>query len=42
MLVTNQWLDKLAASHVDFMKCGMLDDTCLESALAALSIYLHI
>jgi hypothetical protein len=42
MLVTNQRLDKLAASRVDFTKRGMLDDTCLESALTALSTYLCI
>ena len=29
MLLTNQWLDKLAASHVDFTKQGMLDKSCL-------------
>ena len=27
MLVTNQWLDKLAASHVEFKARGMLDRT---------------
>ena len=25
MLVTDQWLDKLAAARVDFISCGMLD-----------------
>ena len=42
MLLTNQWMDKLAASHVDFAKRGMLDNTCIESMLAALSMYPHI
>ena len=42
MLVTNKWLDKLAASRVDFTKHHMLDDTCLESVLTALSTSLHI
>jgi hypothetical protein len=42
MLVTNQRLDKLAASRVDFTKRGMLNGTCLESARAALSTYLRI
>ena len=35
MLLTNQQMDKLAASHVDFTKCSMLNGT---SALGALSI----
>jgi len=42
MLVTNLWLDKLAASHVDFTKCSMLKGTILESVLASLSICLSI
>src|SRR5882762_245366 len=29
MLLTNQRLDKLAASRVDFASCGMLKGTCL-------------
>ncbi|KAG2093479.1 uncharacterized protein F5147DRAFT_747888 [Suillus discolor] len=33
MLVTNQQLNKLAALHVDFTKCGMLNSTCLSDAL---------
>ena len=33
MLLTNQRLDKLAASHVDFENRGMLDGTCLSDAL---------
>ena len=37
MLVTNQRLDKLAASRVDFDARGMLTGTILSSALAALS-----
>ncbi|KAG1801992.1 uncharacterized protein BJ212DRAFT_1450008 [Suillus subaureus] len=36
MLVTNQHLDKLAASHVDFDALGMLTGTILSSALATL------
>jgi hypothetical protein len=36
MLVTNQRLDKLAASRVDFDARGMLTGTILSSALAAL------
>ena len=37
MLLTNQQMDKLAASHVDFTKHGMLRGTCLESLLVCLS-----
>jgi hypothetical protein len=33
MLQTNQRLDKLAASRVDFTKRGMLEGTCLQSVL---------
>jgi len=36
MLLTNQRLDKLAASRVHFTKRGMLKHTCLESALLGL------
>ncbi|KAG1765450.1 hypothetical protein EDD22DRAFT_978772 [Suillus occidentalis] len=36
MLLTNQHLDKLTASRVDFCTCGMLAGTCLSSILAAL------
>ncbi|KAG0691538.1 hypothetical protein DFH29DRAFT_884213 [Suillus ampliporus] len=32
MLVTNQHLDKLAASHAYFTQCKMLDGTCLSTA----------
>ena len=42
MLLTNQQLDKLATSHVDFTKRGMLNGTCTESVLAALSMCPHI
>ena len=42
MLLTNQQMNKLAASCVNFAKCGMLDGTCIESTLAALSMYPHI
>ena len=38
MLLTNQWLDKLAVSHVDFRDRGMLDGTCLESKHVRLSL----
>ena len=33
MLLTNQRLDKLAASYVDFADRGMLEGTCLSDAL---------
>ena len=33
MLLTNQRLDKLAASYVDFANRGMLEGTCLSDAL---------
>ncbi|KAG1884298.1 hypothetical protein F4604DRAFT_1878722 [Suillus subluteus] len=36
MLVTNQRLDKLAASCIDFKSCGMLNGTCLSETLGAL------
>ncbi|KAG1720676.1 hypothetical protein EDB19DRAFT_1917810 [Suillus lakei] len=35
MLVTNQRLDKLAASHADFTQRKMLDGTCLSAAALA-------
>src|SRR5258708_13210720 len=38
MLLTNQWLDKLAVSRVDFRDRGMLDGTCLESEHVRLSL----
>ena len=38
MLLTNQQMDKLAASHVDFTKHGILKGTCLDSLLVALSM----
>jgi len=34
MLLTNQCLDKLAASHAHFSLNGMLDSSCLSDALA--------
>jgi hypothetical protein len=37
MLLTNQWLDKLAASHVNFTSHGMLKGTCLTDILANFS-----
>ena len=33
MLLTNQRLDKLEATYVDFMDRGMLEGTCLSEAL---------
>ncbi|KAH7905684.1 hypothetical protein BJ138DRAFT_1138203 [Hygrophoropsis aurantiaca] len=36
MLITNQRLDKIAASHVDFEKRGMLQGTCLSKKLVQL------
>jgi hypothetical protein len=36
MLLTNQWLDKLAASRVDFEARGMLHGPCLPAHLVAL------
>ncbi|KAI6044325.1 hypothetical protein EDC04DRAFT_2866027 [Pisolithus marmoratus] len=36
MLLVNQWLDKLAASHADFKSRGMLEGTCLSTVLEAL------
>lgn len=36
MLLTNQRLDKLAASRVDFTKRGMLEGTCLSSVINSL------
>jgi len=36
MLLTNQRMDKLAASRVDFTARGMMDGTCLESVLSSL------
>jgi hypothetical protein len=36
MLLTNQRLDKLAASRVDFEKRGMLKGTCLQTVLTGL------
>jgi len=37
MLLTNQRLDKLAASRVDFASCGMLAGTCLSHAHSILA-----
>jgi hypothetical protein len=36
MLLTNQRLDKLAASRVDFTKRGMLQGTCLQNIISSL------
>ncbi|KAG1874418.1 hypothetical protein F4604DRAFT_1880883 [Suillus subluteus] len=33
MLMTNQRLDKIAALHIDFTKCSMLNSTCPSDAL---------
>jgi hypothetical protein len=38
MLLTNQHLDKLAASRVDFAHCGMLRGTCLSYVLDKLQV----
>ena len=35
-------MGKVAASHVDVAKYSRLDGTCIESMLAALSMYPHI
>ena len=37
MLIINQWLDKLAASHADFQSRGMLEGTCLSTVVETLS-----
>lgn len=42
MLLTNQHLDKLSASCVDFCTRGMLAGTCLSSVLAALGTCLFV
>jgi hypothetical protein len=39
MLLTNQWLDKLAAAQVDFVHHKMLDGTSLDWALSRLGAY---
>lgn len=39
MLLTNQRLDKLAASRVNYKTRSMLDKTCLNSVLLALRTY---
>ncbi|KIK82054.1 hypothetical protein PAXRUDRAFT_42648, partial [Paxillus rubicundulus Ve08.2h10] len=36
MLLTNQRLDKLARSQVDFHDCGMLNGSCVSAVLQAL------
>lgn len=41
MLLTNQRLDKLAASRVDFRIRGMLSGTCLSSVLASLGNFFY-
>ncbi|KAG0693860.1 hypothetical protein DFH29DRAFT_815943 [Suillus ampliporus] len=42
MLVTNQHLDKLAASRADFTQCKMLDGTCLSAAALEVALKLSI
>ncbi|KIM55309.1 hypothetical protein SCLCIDRAFT_134966 [Scleroderma citrinum Foug A] len=42
MLIINQWLDKLAASHADFQSWGMLEGTCLSMVVETLSKFLVI
>ena len=39
MLLTNQRLDKLAAARIDFTKRGMLNGTCLSTALEAIGMF---
>lgn len=39
MLLTNQRIDKLAASRVDFKSRGMLEGTCLSEVLEKMSMY---
>jgi len=34
MLLTNQWLDKIAASHADFTAQGMLDSNVLQTIMS--------
>src|ERR1700729_1885028 len=41
MLLTNQRLDKLAASRIDFAHRGMLQGTCLSYALSRLGAWPH-
>jgi hypothetical protein len=41
MLLTNQWLDKLAAARVDFVHRKMLDGTSLDWALSRLGAYTY-
>ncbi|KIJ67663.1 hypothetical protein HYDPIDRAFT_25142 [Hydnomerulius pinastri MD-312] len=38
MLLTNQRLDKISASHINFASRGMLNGTCLSSALSSLAL----
>jgi hypothetical protein len=38
MLLINQRLDKLAATHVDFANQGMLDGTCLSKELKLIGV----
>src|SRR5882724_959485 len=42
MLLTNQWLDKLAAAHVNFAHHGMLQGTPLNLELLRLGMYISI
>ena len=39
MLLTNQRLDKLAAARMDFTERGMLNGTCLSTALDAIGMF---
>lgn len=39
MLLTNQRLDKLAAARIDFTERGMLNGTCLSTALEAIGMF---
>src|SRR5882724_11384715 len=42
MLLTNQWLDKLAATHVNFAHHRMLQGTPFDWALSRLGMYISI
>ena len=39
ILLTNQCLDKLLAARIDFMQCGMLEQSELDSSLKLIGMY---
>jgi hypothetical protein len=39
ILLTNQRLDKLAATRINFTECGMLEGTCLSDALKFIGMF---